>query len=72
MGLPKSEKSAIDVASAKLEIEGPRLPYPHQSKVKGSRKLRELRPRAGRSIWRALYTQVNVDTFLVAVTRQKL
>lgn len=28
--------------------------------------LRELRPRAGRSPWRALYRQVKADTFVIA------
>lgn len=66
MDLPRAEQVAIDAARRKLEIEGPRLPYPHQSKVKGSKSLRELRPRAGRSIWRPLYTQVSAETFLIA------
>src|SRR5215475_7578656 len=36
---------------------GPILPFPHQSAVRGSN-LRELRPRSGRSAWRALYRHV--------------
>jgi hypothetical protein len=33
--------------------------------VRGAEKLRELRPRAGRSAWRALYRQVG-EVFVVA------
>jgi hypothetical protein len=41
-------------ADAKLGAYGPSLGYPHTSAVLGAEKLRELRPRAGRSAWRAL------------------
>jgi hypothetical protein len=41
------------------------LDYPHTSAVQGALGLRELRPRAGRSPWRALYRQVG-DHFVVA------
>ena len=34
---------------------GPRLPFPHQSAVKAGGGLAGLRPRGGRSPWRALY-----------------
>ena len=62
--VPK-EKAALINADAKLEALGPRLPYPHSSAVAGADRLRELRPRGGRSPWRALYRQVG-DEFLVA------
>jgi hypothetical protein len=55
MRLPRDEQAALDHAAEKLAALGPRLPYPHQSAVKGQRGLRELRPRGGRSPWRALY-----------------
>jgi hypothetical protein len=55
MRLPKDEQAALDHAVEKLAALGPRLPYPHQSAVKGHQGLRELRPRGGRSPWRALY-----------------
>ena len=42
----------------KLAALGPGLRYPHQSEVRGGGGLRELRPRAGRSPWRAFYRQV--------------
>jgi hypothetical protein len=38
---------------------------PHSSAVKGADRLRELRPRGGRSPWRALCRQVG-DVFVVA------
>jgi hypothetical protein len=62
--VPK-EKAALINADAKLEALGPRLPYPHTSAVAGADRLRELRPRGGRSPWRALYRQVG-DEFVVA------
>lgn len=43
----------MDHAVEKLEAMGMRLPFPHQSDVRGARNLRELRPRSGRSPWRA-------------------
>jgi hypothetical protein len=63
--LPKSERAALINADAKLGAYGPRLGYPHTSAVRGADKLRELRPRAGRSVWRALYRQVG-EAFVVA------
>lgn len=62
--IPK-ERVALINADAKLEALGPRLPYPHSSAVAGADRLRELRPRGGRSRWRALYRQVG-DEFVVA------
>jgi DNA-binding XRE family transcriptional regulator len=49
----------------KLGSFGPHLGYPHTSAVRDADRLRELRPRAGRSAWRALYRQVG-DMFVVA------
>jgi len=49
----------------KLMAAGPTLSYPHQSAVRGRSGLRELRPRAGRSAWRAFYHRVG-DQFVVA------
>ena len=46
-------------AVAKLEAFGDQLGAPHTSQVKGSQAgIRELRPRSGRSPWRALYRRV--------------
>jgi hypothetical protein len=44
---------------------GPLLGYPHTSAVRGAPALRELRPRAGRSAYRALYRQIG-EVFVVA------
>ena len=52
-----SEFVAMQRAILKLGELGPELPYPHSSQVQGTR-LRELRPRAGRSPWRAFYWRV--------------
>jgi hypothetical protein len=62
--VPK-EKAALINAEAKLVALGANLPYPHSSAVLGADRLRELRPRGGRSPWRALYRQVG-DEFVVA------
>jgi hypothetical protein len=44
---------------------GPDLGFPHSSAVQGSQSgIRELRPRRGRSRWRALYRRVG-DCFVV-------
>jgi hypothetical protein len=64
--LPANERVAMNNAVEKLELFGPDLPAPHQSNVEGARNLRELRPRAGRSPWRALYRRVTADTFVIA------
>jgi len=62
----KREATAIDHAVRKLEALGPALGYPHQSAIRGSRlALRELRPRAGRSRWRALYVRVDATSFAI-------
>ncbi len=55
--LPRAEAVAVRHAIDKLEVFGDQLRFPHQSKVKGS-DLRELRPRGGRSPWRALYRRI--------------
>ena len=51
-------------AVEKLQALGPQLPYPHQSNVEGAERLRELRPRAGRSPWRAFYRRFG-DVFVI-------
>jgi hypothetical protein len=50
--LPAKERVAVMHAVEKLAAAGPTLPFPHQSNVKGAERLRELRPRGGRSQWR--------------------
>lgn len=57
--LPAKERTALVHAMDKLEAVGPQLGHPHTSAVRqASGELRELRPRAGRSPWRALYGRV--------------
>ena len=63
--LPKSERAALINADAMLGAYGPQLGYPHTSAVRVAESLRELRPRAGRSAWRALYRRVG-EVFVVA------
>ncbi|MDQ2877253.1 MAG: type II toxin-antitoxin system RelE/ParE family toxin [Actinomycetota bacterium] len=63
--LPGTERAALYNAVRKLEAIGPSLPYPHSSDVRGVQGLRELRLRAGRSAWRALYRQAG-DVFVIA------
>ena len=58
------EALAVDSAVEKLKSLGPKLPYPHSSAVQGADRLRELRPRGGRSPTRALYRQVG-DEFVI-------
>jgi hypothetical protein len=62
--LPLQERQAMANAVEKLMAHGPVLPYPHSSDVRGADRLRELRPRAGRSPWRALYRRMG-DVFVV-------
>ena len=54
----------MDNALKKLEALGPELGYPYSSAVQQSDAIRELRPRAGRSPWRAFYRRIG-DVFLV-------
>ena len=63
--LPKAERATLINADAKLGAYGPLLGYPHTSVVRDADKLRELRPMAGRTAWRALYRQVG-EVFVVA------
>ena len=59
------ERAAILNAVEKLKALGPQLPFPHQSHLEGTGRLRELRPRAGRSPWRGLYGQRG-EVFVIA------
>ena len=66
--LPANEVAALINADAKLAALGTRLTFPHTSDVRGiSETLRELRPRAGRSPFRALYRQVGQEFIVAAV-----
>jgi hypothetical protein len=63
--LDARERQAVYNAVRKLEAEGLSLGYPHSSAVVGAENLRELRPRGGRSAWRALYRRVG-EVFVIA------
>ena len=63
--LPLAERAAVLNAAKKLEALGPDLGYPHSSAVRDADRLRELRPRGGRSAWRAFYRRLG-DVFVVA------
>lgn len=65
--LPTAERTAIENAIEKLSAVGDQLPFPHSSQVKGAERLRELRPRAGRSPWRALYRRVGDELVIAAI-----
>jgi hypothetical protein len=58
------EEVALRTVMAKLEALGSRLPFPHQSAVRGAT-VRELRPRSGRSPWRAFYRRTGAEKFVV-------
>ena len=64
--VPVADRMAIAFSIEKLTVLGDQLGAPHSSAIRGaSETLRELRPRAGRSRWRALYRRVG-DQFVVA------
>ena len=65
--LPRQDKAAMTHAMEKLEALGPHLPYPHSSDVRGASGLRELRPRAGRSPWRAFYRRIGEEMVIGAI-----
>ena len=54
-------------AMEKLEALGPNLPYPHSSDVQGAGGIRELRPRAGRSPWRAFYRRIGDEMVIGSI-----
>ncbi len=65
--LPVREKVAMLSAVEKLEALGDQLPFPHSSDVRDAVKLRELRPRAGRSPWRAFYRRISRSMVIGAI-----
>jgi hypothetical protein len=70
--LDTREQVAVSHAIEKLEALGDRLPYPHQSAVRGAPPLRELRPRGGRSRWRALYARHEEGFVILAIVPEAL
>lgn len=63
--LPERERDAMNRALVKLRVLGDGLGYPHTSPVQGTT-LRELRPRQGRSPWRAFFRREPDGTIVVA------
>ena len=61
------DKAALINAEAKLAVLEARLPFPHSCAVQGADRLRELRPRGGRSPWRALNRQIGGQLVIAAV-----
>jgi hypothetical protein len=71
--LPPGEQAAIRSAVEKLELFGDRLAAPHSSAVRGaSATLRELRPRSGRSAWRAFYRRIGAVMVIGAIGPEAL
>lgn len=65
--LPEAERFAMGTAIAKLRTHGDQLSYPHSSRVQGAAALRELRPRTGRSAWRAFYRRIGAVMVIGAI-----
>ncbi len=69
--LDQRERIAMLAAIEKLQVLGDRLPAPHSSAVMGvTGTLRELRPRAGRSRWRAFYRRTGDAMVIGAIGPQ--
>lgn len=64
--IPARERYAVNSAIDKLRELGDALGYPHSSAVKDAPGLRGLRPRQGRSPWRAFYGRTGNRLFVVA------
>src|SRR4051812_26614359 len=58
--LPAGEYRAMANALAKLRDLGDQLGFPHTSNVQGAAHMRELRPRGGRSRWRAFFRRIAI------------
>ncbi len=69
----KEEHRALLNAVRKLGELGERLGPPHMKQLKGDRAaaLRELRPRQGRSDWRAIYRRAGDFYVILAINRHK-
>lgn len=69
--LPAGERKAMAKSIEYLSIFGEALGYPHSSHVRGTG-LRELRPRSGRSPWRAFYARFNDELVILAIGPEAL
>lgn len=67
VALPGMEQEAVRHSIRKLGDMGAQLRFPHSSAVWGADRLRELRPRGGRSRWRAFYRQVGPVMWVGAI-----
>jgi hypothetical protein len=69
----KEERRAILNAAVKLRELGERLGPPHMKSLQGEAAvtLRELRPRQGRSDWRALYRRYGSIYVVLAIDRHE-
>lgn len=67
LALPRRERAAVTAAIGKLAARAVTLGFPNSSAVRGADRLRELRPRAGRSRWRVLYRQIGQVMWVGAV-----
>jgi hypothetical protein len=66
--LPQHERAAMYAAFDTLAEIGDRLAAPHSSAIQGvEATLRELRPRAGRSPWRAFYRRIGTEIVVGAI-----
>lgn len=65
----KEERKAIFNAVDKLREVGEQLAPPHMKPLQGAGALRELRPRQGRSDWRALYRRFGSVYVVLALDR---
>ena len=64
---------AMYKALERLELQEDLLGYPHTSAVQGaSSTLRELRPRAGRSPWRAFYRRIGTELVIGGIGPEAL
>ncbi len=70
--LPEAEQAAMGTVIERLELWGEQLRFPYTSQVRGARKLRELRPRGGRSAWRAFYRRVGQEWLIAAIGPEAL
>lgn len=68
LAMEPHERAAMQRALRKLEAIGERLGFPDTSAVRTAEStLRELRPRAGRSPWRAFYRRVGSTLVVAAI-----
>lgn len=67
LDIPVREQTAISNVVEKLLVNSSQLGWPHSSEVKGADKLRELRPRQGRSPWRPLYRRIGPVFWIAAI-----